>query len=148
MKLDNSVEEGIVQVVESKGFECYEVKYFRSGDKTILRVFADSDTGITMDECADISRALSEYLDEVDFGKSEYTLEVSSPGLDRPLTTERDYRRFIGKTVQVRFRNEKGNARKFTGAVKSVNTDGVVIENEKEEQQFQYDQILNGKVII
>lgn len=148
MKLESSIEEGIEAIVTEKGFDCYEVKYFNAGGKTILRVFADSDNGISMDDCAAISRALSEMLDEQDFGKTEYTLEVSSPGLDRPLKNERDFRRFTGKMVQVRYRNEKGNQRKFAGEVVATDENQVTLKNEEGEEAFRYEELLNGKVVL
>ncbi len=148
MKLESSIEEAIVSVVETCGFDCYEVKYFNAGGKTILRIFADGETGINMDECAKISHAVSEMLDEKEFGKTEYTLEVSSPGLDRPLTNQRDFKRFQDKEVQVRYRNDKGKQRKFAGTVLSTTEMSVVLKNSDEEQEFKFAELLNGKVII
>ncbi len=148
MKLESSIEEAIVSVVESKGFDCYEVRYFNSGGKTVLRIFADGETGINMDECAAISRGLSEMLDEQEFGKTEYTLEVSSPGLDRPLTNQRDFKRFSGKDVQVRFTNENGKAKKFTGTVTATTEESVTLKDGDEEETFLFDNLLNGKVKI
>ncbi len=148
MKLESSVEEAIVEVVTSCGFDCYEVKYFNAGGKTILRVFADGEKGITMDECAEISHGLSEKLDELNFCKTEYTLEVSSPGLDRLLTNQRDFKRFTGKEVQIRFRNDKGKQRKHSGTVTDTSPESVTLKNDEEELAFKFDQILNGKVLI
>jgi len=148
MKLDTSVEEEIVAVVEGKGFDLYSVKYFSAGGKTTLRIFADNDDGISMDECAEISRALSDLLDEKEFGKREYTLEVSSPGLDRPLENQRDYRRFIGKEVQVRFQNENGKAKKFSGTVITADEESVLLKDGDDQESFKYDDLLSGKVII
>jgi ribosome maturation factor RimP len=148
MKLDSSIEEAIVSVVESLGFECYEVRYFNAGGKTVLRIFADSETGISMDECAEISHGISEMLDEKEFGKKEYTLEVSSPGLDRPLTNQRDFKRFTGKDVQIRYNNEQGKAKKFVGKVVSTTETEVTLEADEKEETFLYASLLNGKVKI
>ncbi len=148
MKLDTSVEEAIVAVVEDLNYDLYNVKYFTAGGKTTLRIFADTDEGISMDQCAEISHAVSEVLDEKEFGKKEYTLEVSSPGLDRPLENQRDYRRFLGKEVQVRFENEKGKAKKFSGIVLDAGDESVLLKDGDTQESFKYDTLLSGKVII
>ena len=148
MKLDSVVESTIVSVVESLGCDFYEVKYFSAGGKTTLRVFADTDQGITMDDCAKISHALSEKLDEIDFGDSEYTLEVSSPGIDRPLNTQRDYRRFIGKEVQVRYLDETEKQCKQVGHIVSAAEDVLVIECGGQKFTFSYESLVSGKLVI
>jgi ribosome maturation factor RimP len=109
-----------------------------------LRVFADTKTGITLDECAKISRKLSDYLDGIDFGKGAYTLEVSSPGITRLLTTQKDFERVIGKEISVRFRNEVENLRKKGGVLKAVG-EKLVFEGGEE---IEFASILNGKLTI
>jgi ribosome maturation factor RimP len=101
-----------------------------------------------MDECAEISHGISEMLDEKEFGKKEYTLEVSSPGLDRPLTNQRDFKRFTGKDVQIRYNNEQGKAKKFVGKVVSTTETEVTLEADEKEETFLYASLLNGKVKI
>jgi ribosome maturation factor RimP len=145
MKLDENIVCEIEKVVEKCGAELYEAKYFLSSGAGILRVFADTETGITLDECANISRKLSDYLDSVDFGKSAYTLEVSSPGIGRTLVGVKDFERVKGKEVGVRFRNEDGNLRKKSGVLKSVNEEKIVFENGEE---IAFSTITNGKLTI
>lgn len=147
MKLDAAVEEKIESLIEAEGFELYEVKFFAAGGKQILRIFADGDNGITLDDCAVISRKVSEYLDEVDFGNTEYTLEVSSPGADRPLVTAKDFRKVIGKKVKVRLREaEKKSDAKCNGTLLSVDEETLTIETKKGELQIALDNVLSGKL--
>lgn len=147
MKLDSVVEEKIESLVVAEGFELYEVKYFSAGGKHILRIFADGENGITLDDCAGISRSVSEYLDSVDFGNTEYTLEVSSPGADRPLVSERDFKKVIGKKVKIRLRDaEKKSDAKCNGTLLSVTDEMVVVETKKGEQQLALSNILSGKI--
>jgi len=148
MNLDSAVESAIVQKIESLGFECWEVKFFTAGGKSVLRIFADTDEGISMDQCAEISHGVSDLLDSLDFGNDEYTLEVSSPGLDRPLTTERDFRRFTGKEVQIRYKDETGKSCKQTGAVLKATEDSVTLTFGGETRDFRYDEILSGKLVF
>ncbi len=148
MKLDASIETLITEIVEEKGFELVEVKYFSAGGKTVLRIFADGDNGILLNDCAAISRALSERLDEIDFGKNAYTLEISSPGLDRPLVTAKDFKRIIGKNVQLRLRDESKKNSKVGGTLLSVEDDLLTIETKKGEESVAIDTLLSGKLVI
>ena len=145
MKLEQEIEQAIDAKVKELGFELYEVKYFSAGGKKILRVFAEGEKGISLDECASISRGVSEYLDETDFGGSGYTLEVSSLGLDRPLVTAKDFRRLIDKKVQVRYRNEQGKQRKEAGVLTAVTEESITIDNKEE---ISFESILSGKFVV
>jgi ribosome maturation factor RimP len=144
MVLDEKIVGEIEKIVESCGADFYEAKYFLSGGLGVLRIFADTKTGITLDECAKISRKLSDYLDGIDFGKGAYTLEVSSPGITRLLTTQKDFERVIGKEISVRFRNEAENLRKKGGVLKTVG-EKLVFESGEE---IEFSSILNGKLTI
>ncbi|BEH10433.1 MULTISPECIES: ribosome maturation factor RimP [Geobacter] len=104
------------QVLIPQGLELVEVEYKREGRQMILRLFVDKPGGISLDDCAAVSRELSEILDVEDFIREHYTLEVSSPGLNRPLKKEADYERYSGRLVKVRtfelLADEEGNRRK------------------------------------
>lgn len=115
----------------SMKLELVEVEFKRSGREAVLRVFIDKDGGVNLDDCADFSRELSVLLDVEDFIPCEYNLEVSSPGLDRPLKTKADYERFAGRLIKVRtyepFQDDEGNKRKtFLGRLDGLK-DGVVV---------------------
>lgn len=104
------------QLLAPQGMELVEVEYKREGRQMVLRVFIDKSGGITLDDCADVSRELSEILDVEDVIREHYALEVSSPGLNRPLKKESDYERYAGRLVKVRtfelLADEEGNRRK------------------------------------
>ena len=148
MKLDEALESAIIAKIAELGFETYEIKYFSAGGKKILRIFADSDEGISLDQCAMISRGVSEYLDDTDFGGNAYTLEVSSPGLDRPLVTPKDFRRLLDKKVQVRFRNDAGKQKKVSGIVASVTDELLVITTGKGSEEISFESVDSGKFIV
>ena len=112
------------------GLELVDIKFGRVGRDAVLRLFIDKDGGITLDDCADVSRELSLILDVEDVISSNYSLEVSSPGLDRPLKKLSDYERFAGRMIKVRtyepLPDDKGNKRKtFLGKLDGL-VDGVV----------------------
>jgi ribosome maturation factor RimP len=115
----------------SMRLELVEVEFKRTGREAVLRLFIDKEGGVMLDDCADLSRELSLILDVEDFIPCEYNLEVSSPGLDRPLKTAADYDRFCGRLVKVRtyeqFPDDAGNKRKtFLGRLEGLK-DGIVV---------------------
>lgn len=88
-------------LVAAKGLDLEEIEMSRAGKRRMLRVIVDSDEGVELDACAELSREVSDLLDETDvMGEDEYVLEVSSPGADRPLTEHRHYVRAIGRLVK------------------------------------------------
>ncbi len=117
-------------VAASLGMELVDLEYKREGRAMVLRLFVDREGGVTLDDCAQVSRELSEILDVEDFIHGHYTLEVSSPGLNRPLKKDADYERYRGRLVRVRtfelLPDDAGNPRKtFTGELLGLES-GVV----------------------
>jgi ribosome maturation factor RimP len=132
MKID--VATRVTQLAEalaaSLGLELVEVEYRQEGRQMMLRLFIDREGGVTLDDCAAVSRELSEILDVEDFIPGHYNLEVSSPGLNRPLKKLADYERFSGRLVKIRtfepMTDDDGNKRKtFLGELLGVEN-GVV----------------------
>ncbi len=122
----------------SLGLELVDVEYRQEGGRMVLRLFIDREGGVTLDDCAAVSRELAEILDVEDFIHSRYNLEVSSPGLDRPLKKTEDYQRFTGRLVKIRtfelLQDDEGNKRKtFTGELLGLE-EGVVRLRLKEGQ--------------
>ena len=92
----------LLPIVEKENFELVDVEFKKEGPHRYLRVFIDKDGGITLDDCQKVSEALSEKLDELDPIEENYFLEVSSPGLDRPLKKDADFERFKGELVEIK----------------------------------------------
>ncbi|MGB8656544.1 MAG: ribosome maturation factor RimP [Candidatus Zixiibacteriota bacterium] len=119
--------EKIKPVVEEAGLELVDLDYFEGGPASTLRIYVDRTGGVTIGECADLSRKVSDVLDIGDFIPHRYMLEVSSPGLDRPLTKAADFRRRIGERVKV-FLKEKVNGRtEMAGRIQSCEDECVVL---------------------
>lgn len=118
-----NLEQQLINIIQGPvmalGFELVGVEYIRSR-LPILRVYIDSENGITVDDCADVSRQISAVLDVEDPITTAYNLEVSSPGMDRPLFTIEHYRRFIGEEISVSLRIAVANRRNWKGTIKSV----------------------------
>ena len=106
----------IEKIVLSLGMELVDLEYKKEGRYMVLRLFIDKSSGITLDDCAEVSKEVSAVLDVEDLIPDKYTLEVSSPGLNRPLKTESDYMRYMGRLVKIKtyetILDDDGNKRK------------------------------------
>ena len=99
---EQKTEEILLPIVEKNGFELWDVEYVKEGGNWYLRAYIDKPGGINVEDCEVVSRELSDILDEKDYIDEAYILEVSSPGLGRPLKKEKDFARSIGKEVEIR----------------------------------------------
>ncbi len=117
----------IEPTVTALGYELWGVDYQGQGKFSMLRVYIDSPNGITVDDCASVSHHVSGVLDVEDPIDGEYTLEVSSPGMDRPLYTLEQYQAYVGQLVNLRLRVPFEGRRKFKGVINAVEGDEIVI---------------------
>ncbi len=109
-----------------------DVEYVKEGSDYYLRVYADKEGGITINDCEIVNRALGDLLDKDDYIDDAYILEVSSPGLTRPLKKENDFKRSIGKLVEIKTFAKVNGAKEFEGILKAYDADTVTIEFEDE----------------
>lgn len=123
------------------GYELWGLEFVRHGRRSVLRLFIDSPEGITVDDCAVVSRQVSAVLDVEDPIAEEYTLEVSSPGMDRPLFTLAQCARYQGEDVSVRLRAPQGGRRNFRGELAAVTETGVVVKVDGVEYPLSMDAI-------
>ena len=117
-------------ITQKHGFELVDVEYVREVGVWYLRCYIDKEGGITVDDCEVISRLLGEWLDKEDFIEDSYILEVSSPGLGRPLKKEKDFARSIGKDVEIRLYKAIDKQKEFTGTLTSYDADSVTLTME------------------
>jgi ribosome maturation factor RimP len=115
-------------VLLSEGLELVEVEYRREPRGWVLRLYVDKEGGITLDDCAQISREIGRNLDVEDFITTPYVLEVSSPGLTRSLKTEKDFMKYRDRLVKVRTNQPVENRRQFTGMLRGTTGEGIQIE--------------------
>ena len=118
-------------LMEERQFELVDVEFVKEAGNWFLRVYIDKPGGITIDDCELISRALSDKLDEEDFIVESYILEVSSPGLGRPLKKEKDFVRSQGQSVEVKLFRPIEKQKEFTGILKSWDKDTVTLNLKK-----------------
>lgn len=133
--------------VEALGFELLGVEFLRAGKHSTLRVFIDHEAGISVDNCADVSHQVSAVLDVEDPINTEYNLEVSSPGMDRPLFKATHYEAVIGQVVSVRLRIPMGNRRNFKGEVLDVTDGQVKVKVDNEDFDLVIDNIEKGNLV-
>ena len=138
---EQKAEELITPIVEKNGFELVDVEYVKEGSNWYLRAYIDKEGGITVDDCEIVSREFSTILDEEDFIESAYIMEVSSPGLGRPLKKEKDYKRSLGKELEIRTYRAINREKEFYGILKSYDEGTVTIENEDGELTFKKEEI-------
>lgn len=117
----------IAPAVTALGYELWGIEFHSHSHTPVLRVFIDSENGINVDDCAAVSRQISSVLDVEDPISSEYTLEVSSPGMDRPLFTLDQFQRYQGETIKVKLRAPFEGRRNFRGLLTGVEADEVVV---------------------
>ena len=120
----------LLPLVEEKGYELVDVEYVKEGSNWYLRAYVDKEGGITINDLEAVSRKLSDLLDEEDFISDAYILEVSSPGLGRPLKKDKDFDRSIGEEIEIHlYRSIDGN-KQYVGLLKSYNKETITIETE------------------
>ena len=115
----------LAPILNDKGFELWDIEYVKEGADYYLRAYIDKEGGITIDDCVDVSRALSDELDREDFIPDAYILEVSSPGLGRALKKDRDYERSIGQEIDIKTYKPVDGCKEFTGVLKAFDKDTV-----------------------
>ena len=120
------------RVTSARGFELVDLELRRDRSGTQVRLFVDKEGGIGLEELQSVSEEVSAILDAEDPIEGSYTLEVSSPGLDRPLKGEADYRRFVGRLARLSSYEPVEGRRHWTGRLESVEGGGVVVRLEKE----------------
>ena len=128
--IEQKAEELITPLIEEHHFELVDVEYVKEGANWYLRAYIDKPGGINVDDCEVVSRAFSDLLDEKDFIDDAYILEVSSPGLGRPLKKEKDFVRSMGKDVDVRLYRQLNKQKEFTGALSAYDENTVTLTME------------------
>jgi ribosome maturation factor RimP len=125
--VEQQVEEIAESLVTSEGMELVDLEYRREGPRWVLRLFIDKDGGVTVDDCAMISRELGDLLDVKDVIPQSYVLEVSSPGLNRRLKKKRDFSRFAGHKVELKLVSPVQGRKKIVGQLVGVDGEQVIL---------------------
>ena len=122
----------LLPILEANNFELVDVEYVKEGSNWYLRAYIDKEGGIAVDDCELVSRALSDLLDKEDFIEEAYILEVSSPGLGRPLKKDKDFERSLMEEVEIKLYKAKDGSKDYKGILKAYDKDTVTIEEDTE----------------
>ncbi len=134
-------------IVEALGLELVEVQ-FRRESGWVLRLFIDSPKGVTIDDCATVSRQVSNYLEVEDVIEQAYTLEVSSPGLERPLKRKEDFVRFSGRQARIKLREPIDGQRVFIGLLSTLEENRLTMDIEGRLMEFDLDAITRARLVL
>ncbi|MBC7959597.1 MAG: ribosome maturation factor RimP [Vallitaleaceae bacterium] len=134
--METLVEKMLQPILSENHYELVDVEYVKEAGTWYLRIYIDKEGGITIDDCEIVSKALDVQLEAADPISDPYILEVSSPGLDRPLKKDKDYARSIGKTVELKLYKPQNNQKEFEGQLLSYDCEKVTIQTEDESMTF------------
>lgn len=132
-----NIEEKVEKLIENKinniGYELYDVEYAKEGKDYFLRIFIDKEDGINLEDCEKVNNEITDLLDEADYIKEQYFLEVSSPGIERILRKDKHLQSSIGKEVEVKlFKKDQKNNKQYIGILKNFDSQTLTIETEEE----------------
>lgn len=133
--------------VQVLGFELWGLELQMQGKYSLLRIYIDGPDGVNVDDCAAVSHQVSGVLDVEDPISGEYTLEVSSPGIDRPLFSLPQYQRYVGETIKVQLRVAFEGRRKFTGVLSGIDNDEIVLISDGHEYVLPFELIDKAQLI-
>ena len=134
--IESTIEELVQPIVDARNIEIVDIEYVKEAGQFYLRIYLEKEGGITLDDCAEVSRELNPILDEKDPIKDNYFLEVSSPGLDRPLKKEKDFIRYAGYDVEIKLYKPLNGTKQLEGELIGLTEDKkikVVIDNNEVE---------------
>ncbi|MBS3970972.1 MAG: ribosome maturation factor RimP [Clostridia bacterium] len=144
----NKVEDLIMPVIQGNNFDLVDVQYVKEGKEWYLRVFIDKPEGITLDDCELISREVGQLLDESEPIKTSYILEISSPGIERPLKKEKDYLRFLGSKIMVKTFDAINGQKIFVGQLKEFKEGIVTLTVNERDINISLDKIASANLTV
>jgi ribosome maturation factor RimP len=137
----------IEPIVDEMKFELVDVEYLSEHGRWVLRIYLDKEGGITLDECARVSREVGDLIDVKDIVEHKYVLEVSSPGLNRPLKREKDFQRAVGKKIKIKMVIPVEGCRHFTGYLRKFQEGTLYLEVENNVVPLSLRDVKRSKVV-
>jgi ribosome maturation factor RimP len=155
--LTERLKEKLLPLVKEQNLELVDLEFSSSGFRSILRIYVDKPGGVTIDECVSLSRKVSDFLDMEDFMPHRYNLEVSSPGLDRPLVKREDFIRKVGEKVRVFLKEPVDGKLDLVGEIKKFQEETLYLSTQskggesgesEEERAVPFGKVLKAKIIF
>ena len=148
-KIERTVKELVVPIVDKYSYELVDVEFLKEGSNWYLRIYIDKPGKITVENCQTVSEELGAKLDKLDPIEKSYILEVSSPGIDRPLKNRRDFERYIGEIIEIKLFQSVDGEKVFEGDLLGLEGDSIVIKLENgTEMNFEMEQISIAKRVL
>ena len=129
--LERKIEDLVKPIIENLGYKVYDVMYQKEGKDNYLRIFIDKEGGIDLNDCEKVNDSVNDILDEKDYIKAQYYLEISSPGLERNLRRDEQFLESIGKKIEVHLYNSVNGLKVLTGILNEVNEKDILIDDIK-----------------
>lgn len=129
---ERKAEELIIPIIEENSFELVDIEYVKEGSDWYLRAYIDKPGGIDINDCEKVSRAFSDKLDEADFISDAYILEVSSPGLGRPLKKQKDFKRNLGREIEFKSFKSINGCKEFSGILEAYDEDTFTVKMDED----------------
>ena len=146
--IEEKVEKLIEPIIEKIGYELYDVEYAKEGKNFFLRIFIDNEKGIDLSDCEKVNDAITEILDDVDYIKEQYFLEVSSPGVERVLRKDKHLEKNIGQEINVKlFKKDENGKKEYTGILKGFDEKDIKIEEINKEFKIERKNISQIKTV-
>lgn len=129
-KIENKVEDLVTPKIEKLGYEVYDVEYVKEGKNYFLRIYIDSPKGIDLNDCEKVNNEIMDLLDEADYIKEQYFLEISSPGIEKILRKDKHLKNNIGAEINIKlFKKDENGKKEYHGILKDFNEDYIIIDN-------------------
>ncbi len=133
--IEERVETLVKPTIENLGYELYDVEYSKEGKNFFLRIFIDNPKGIDLNDCEKVNNAINEILDEADYIKEQYFLEVSSTGIEKILRKDKHLEKNIGKEIEIKlFKKDENGKKQYQGILQEFNQDEIIIKNQTESE--------------
>lgn len=146
--IEEKVEILLQPIIEKEGYELYDVEYAKEGKNYFLRIFIDNEKGIDLNDCEKVNDAITDILDEENYIKEQYFLEVSSPGIERILRKDTHLQQNIGKQINIKlFKKDESGHKEYLGKLKEFNEQIIKIEQEENEVQIERKNIAQIKTV-
>lgn len=147
-KLKEEIKRSALSILTEEQLDLVEMKFSDLGPTWFLRVFVDKPGGVTVEDCAKASQRIADCLDTEDLIPHKYLLEVSSPGLDRPLETESDFKRKIGEEVKILLKEKSFGNKEIKGRILRLEGDRLILKDEDKEIAISLSNIAEAKIIF
>ena len=143
--IEEKVEKLVKEPIEKIGYQLYDVEYSKEGKDYFLRIFIDKEDGIDLNDCEKVNNEISDILDQANYIKEQYFLEVSSPGIERILRKDKHLEQNIGEEINIKlFKKDENGMKEYQGILTEFNQDFIILENDIKIERKNISQIKKG----